>query len=234
MKWASIGSGNGLSLVWHLAITWTNPGLLSNGFLGTNFREVQIGILSFSFRKMHLKLSSAKMAAILSRERWDNHNWVAFLGSSWYVISHLIIISMHEKNNRSTLLRCNKCYHTRPEINALKRCATPPYNYSGQHYWLFVRYDSISSIAKGFAKRSWKICILWQDDMCHIFSCLSFCNELGHHLLFNLSPPGQNGHHFADDIFICIFKNEKFCLLIKFHPSRFLGVQLTITQHWFR
>ena len=32
---------------------------------------------------------------------------------------------------------------------------------------------------------------------------------------FNLSPPGQNGHHFTDDIFRCIFLNEKFCILIK-------------------
>ena len=27
--------------------------------------------------------------------------------------------------------------------------------------------------------------------------------------------PAQNGHHFADDIFRCIFMNEKFCILIK-------------------
>ena len=32
---------------------------------------------------------------------------------------------------------------------------------------------------------------------------------------FNSSPPGQNGHHFADNIFRCIFVNEKFCMLIK-------------------
>ena len=31
----------------------------------------------------------------------------------------------------------------------------------------------------------------------------------------NSSPPGQNGCHFADDIFRCIFVNEKFCILIK-------------------
>ena len=31
----------------------------------------------------------------------------------------------------------------------------------------------------------------------------------------NSSPPGQNGRHFADDIFRCIFVNEKFCILIK-------------------
>ena len=34
-------------------------------------------------------------------------------------------------------------------------------------------------------------------------------------MFLNLSPPGQNGHHFADDIFRCIFVNEKFCSLIR-------------------
>ena len=34
-------------------------------------------------------------------------------------------------------------------------------------------------------------------------------------MVINLSPPRPNGHHFADDIFICIFVNEKFCTLIK-------------------
>ena len=29
------------------------------------------------------------------------------------------------------------------------------------------------------------------------------------------SPPVQNGRRFADDIFICIFLDEKFCILIK-------------------
>ena len=32
----------------------------------------------------------------------------------------------------------------------------------------------------------------------------------------NSSPPGENKHHFADDIFRSIFVNEKFCILIKF------------------
>ena len=38
---------------------------------------------------------------------------------------------------------------------------------------------------------------------------------LGHpNWSFNSSPPGQNGRHFPDDIFKCIFLNEKFCILI--------------------
>ena len=32
---------------------------------------------------------------------------------------------------------------------------------------------------------------------------------------FNPSPPGQNGRHLADDIFRCIFVNEKICFFIK-------------------
>ena len=37
--------------------------------LETNFNEIWIEILTFSF-KVYLKMSSAKMAAILSRGRW--------------------------------------------------------------------------------------------------------------------------------------------------------------------
>ena len=50
---------------------------------------------------------------------------------------------------------------------------------------------------------------------------------------FNSSPPGQNGRHFADDIYGFIFVNEEFYILIKI-LSLFIRVQLTITQHWFR
>ena len=39
-------------------------------------------------------------------------------------------------------------------------------------------------------------------------------------LQLNLSPPGQHGHHFADDIFRSIFMNEMFCILIKI-PLKF-------------
>ena len=33
--------------------------------------------------------------------------------------------------------------------------------------------------------------------------------------MVNSSPPGQNGGHFADGIFRCIFLNEKLCILIQ-------------------
>ena len=42
------------------AIISTNAGILLIGPLGTNFIEISIGIQTFSFKKMHLKMSSAK------------------------------------------------------------------------------------------------------------------------------------------------------------------------------
>ena len=60
MNQVSIGSGNVLSPIQLQAITWTNAHLLSIGSLRTNFSEIQIEIQSFSFKKMHLKMSSAK------------------------------------------------------------------------------------------------------------------------------------------------------------------------------
>ena len=54
------GSDNGLSPDRRQAIIWTNAGLLLIGPLGTNFSESLIEILTFSFKKMPLKVSSAK------------------------------------------------------------------------------------------------------------------------------------------------------------------------------
>ena len=55
-----IGSDNGLSPGRRQAIIWTSAGILLIGPLGTNFSEILIGIQTFSFKKMHLKISSAK------------------------------------------------------------------------------------------------------------------------------------------------------------------------------
>ena len=59
-KLTIIGSDNGLSPDRRQAIIWTNAGLLLIGPLGKNFNEISIKILSFSFKKMRLKVSSAK------------------------------------------------------------------------------------------------------------------------------------------------------------------------------
>ena len=59
-KLTTIGSENGLLPRRHQAIIWTNAGILLIGPLRTNFSEILINIHTFSFKKMHLKMSSAK------------------------------------------------------------------------------------------------------------------------------------------------------------------------------
>ena len=54
------GSDNGLSPDRRQVIIWTNAGLLLIGPIETNFSEILIEILAFSFKKIHLKMSSAK------------------------------------------------------------------------------------------------------------------------------------------------------------------------------
>ena len=59
-KLTIIGSDNGLSPCLRQAIIWTNAGTLLIGPWGTNFGEILIGTRAFSFKKLHLKTSSAK------------------------------------------------------------------------------------------------------------------------------------------------------------------------------
>ena len=55
-------SDDGLSAGRHLAIFWTNDGIFLIEPLGTNFNGFLIKILTFSFKKMHLKMSAAKLS----------------------------------------------------------------------------------------------------------------------------------------------------------------------------
>ena len=59
-KVSIIGWDNGLSPGRRQAIIWTNAGILLIWPLGTNFNKTSIEIHTFSFKKVHLKLSSGK------------------------------------------------------------------------------------------------------------------------------------------------------------------------------
>ena len=97
-KLAVIGSDNGLSPDRRQAIIWANAGLWLIGPLGTNFSEILIEILTFSFKKMHLKVLSAK--------RWPfclGPNvlmwWASFLKSSVHIniwLAHVYHINLVE------------------------------------------------------------------------------------------------------------------------------------------
>ena len=78
-KLTNIGSDNGLLPGRHQAIIWTSAGILLIGPLGTNFSEILIGIQTFSFKEMYLKLSSAKRRPfclgldVLTHGGWVTH-----------------------------------------------------------------------------------------------------------------------------------------------------------------
>ena len=57
----TFASDNGLSPGRRQAIIWTNAGILLIRPLGTNFNEILIEIHTFSFKKVHLKMSSGKL-----------------------------------------------------------------------------------------------------------------------------------------------------------------------------
>ena len=73
---AIIGSDNGLSPGQRQVIIRTNAGILLIETLGTNFSEILGEIHTFSFKEMHLKMSSAKwrlfpLGLNVLNERWS-------------------------------------------------------------------------------------------------------------------------------------------------------------------
>ena len=107
-----IGSDNDLSPGRCQATIRTNDGILLTRPLGTNFSEILIEILIFSFKEMRLKVSSAKKAAILSRAQcvktkpceipsvryWFHADNSQTVLSRWSVIVRLSFLSFHESD----------------------------------------------------------------------------------------------------------------------------------------
>ena len=95
-KLTIIGSDNGLSPSRSQAIIWTNAGILLIRTLGTNLSEILGELYSFSFSKMHLKMSSAKwrLFGLGLNELIDNPRetklqvWVYLLDYGWLVTKY--------------------------------------------------------------------------------------------------------------------------------------------------
>ena len=84
-----IGSDNGLSPDRRQAIIWTNAGILLIGTLGTNFSEILIEIHTFSFKKMRLKVSSAKWRPFCLGLNVLEHGWVDTCHNFVWMWSHI-------------------------------------------------------------------------------------------------------------------------------------------------
>ena len=70
-KLTIIGSDNGLSPRRRQAIIWSNAGMLLIGTIGTNFSEILNEFHTFSFKKMHLKMSSGKWRPFCLNMLWQ-------------------------------------------------------------------------------------------------------------------------------------------------------------------
>ena len=101
-----IGLDNGLSPGQRQAIIWTNAGILLIGPSGTNFSEILIEILTFSFKNMRFKMSSAKWwpfclgLNVLSRWQFD---WMK-AGRALPIIPQIYAVS-------SLIGHLGKCYN---------------------------------------------------------------------------------------------------------------------------
>ena len=100
-KLTIIDSDNGLSPRRRQTIIWTNAGILLIGSLGTNFNEILIGIQTFLFKKMHLKLSSAKCRpfclglSVLIDKSQNPSSFVGFMAlfnHSWLLTFNLMVL----------------------------------------------------------------------------------------------------------------------------------------------
>ena len=82
------GSDDGLSPARRQAIIWTDAWILLILPLGTNFSDILIEIHTFSFKKMHLKMSSGKRRSIIKP-----HNEHGQFGKQFSVIRTARLLS---------------------------------------------------------------------------------------------------------------------------------------------
>ena len=129
-----IGSDNGLSPGRRQVIILTNTWMLLIGPLGTNFSDFFISIQTFSFKEMHLKMSSVKwrpfcLGFAVSIVQSHQMVWVFQLGRFKSLHAALLLCNSEIRNLR------NEYIHDHVIIWKLF-----------QYYWPFVRGIDWSSV----------------------------------------------------------------------------------------
>ena len=123
-------------------------GLLPIGFLGTNLSEIRIGIISFPFNKMHLKLSSAKMTAIMSRGSWVNPDVDITNTRCWYWDGAQCIIvqrngrTLYDKDGGSLMSAGTNTSNDRQRTYFIINPNTCPVHIGHRYYVIIVLADT--------------------------------------------------------------------------------------------
>ena len=139
-KLTIMGSDNGLSPRRCQAIIWTNAGILLILTLGTNFSEISSAIHTSSFKKMHLKISSAKwrpfcLGLNVLKQRGERLSYEPFLTYKEFLM----------------LSKCFTVWRWRHENGNILRVTGPLWGESTGHRWI--------PLTKAINAELW--CILW-------------------------------------------------------------------------
>ena len=137
-KLTIIVSDNGLSPARRQAIIWNNAGILLIGPLGTNVNEILIGIQTFSFKKMHVKMASAKWRPfclglyVLIK---NGYGWIWMDGSNISNSAMYIAKNLLWSQINIIILKILKCLKTSSQI-----CITSPNKFLDRlgwylHFW---------------------------------------------------------------------------------------------------
>ena len=148
------------------------------------------------------------------------------------------MISLHQPRLMGVHSLITIFWHTWPNvINSLA-----PGRFQFNFRWVIFKL----TLVNGGWSISSEIALTWMpldltDDKSKLVQVMAWCRQATSHYLsqcwprsmlpngvtrpqwVNSSPPAQNGRHFSDYFFICLFMNEKFCILIsialKFVPN---------------
>ena len=187
---------------------WTAPSLymnqcwdIVNWTIGTNFSEIAIEIQTFSFKKMHLKMSYGK--------------WRPFcLG--------LQCVKLWMPHPGSTLI----VYIYTSDFNDILIAEIIMSIFLGVLIQLRIKYHRWEEIISNSFFYT-EIFIIWFEFH---RSSLENESTINHHWFEQWLNPlrtRQSGRHFTDNIFKCHFMIESFALLFEFHLNLFPMVQLT-------
>ena len=162
-KFTIIDSDNGLSPGRHQDIIWTNARILLIGPLETNFKEILIEIFTFSFKKMHLKMSFGQWLLFclslnvcvhhLSVHKWSTYFYISCLfhsrgpnGSGQLrVMAAVSVASMHQWLCGIGCMHAGTLGFTYMEIHTVKYifCLNEAINaFTEQIYHLGVRWET--------------------------------------------------------------------------------------------
>ena len=154
-----------------------------------------------------------------SSQRDNQYSWLSIYRGTSCFITTRYWIHLVNNNGKTYFRRCTRKRHTilRPGGRAMVHPLRVPWEkWSRNIESALYQFTSLE-----FYFMFW--CVLSTSFGFTFWRC------------FNTLRPSQNGRHFPDDIFKCIFSWTKmYKFRSRFHWNLFARVQLTIFQNWFR